>query len=427
MKFTWFNLMPWPYLPDDFREKHHSVWVDIDQKLFDPVKSHEVYNTYMDLLEYAGTLGFDGIGVNEHHQNGYGIMPSPNLIAAGLARRTKDPAIVVLGNSIALYNPPIRVAEEFAMLDCISGGRLVAGFPVGTSMDTNFCYGQIQALTREKYAEAHEMIIKAWTTREPFVFNGRYNKLRHVNIWPRPIQQPHPPVHIPGGGSVETYDFCIDNTYSYSYLSFTGYIRAQALMNGYWKRVEERGAPDKSPYRAGFAQTICVAETDEEAERLYWPHLNYFYNRCLHVYPGFADAPGYRTIKTIQTGALSQYAPPRGGFAELTWKDLIEGGHVIAGSPETVRQRMEDLIKGLHVGNIFCLMHVGNMPTDKCMYSTKLFADKVMPKLRGMFPEWAEDSRFWCHPIDNRVTAGSLGPAVTTAPGAAPRQPVPAE
>jgi alkanesulfonate monooxygenase SsuD/methylene tetrahydromethanopterin reductase-like flavin-dependent oxidoreductase (luciferase family) len=418
MKFTWFNLMPWPYLPDDFREKNRSVWVDIDQKLFDPVKSHEVYNTYMDLLEYADTLGFDGVGVNEHHQNGYGIMPSPNIIAAGLARRTKDAAIVVLGNSIALYNPPVRVAEEFAMLDCISGGRLVAGFPVGTSMDTNYCYGQIPSLTREKYQEAHDLIIKAWTTREPFAFNGRYNKLRHVNIWPRPIQQPHPPVHIPGGGSVETYDFCIDNTYSYSYLSFSGYLRAQALMNGYWKRVEERGV-DKSPYRAGFAQTILVADTDEDAERLYAEHVSYFYNRCLHVYPGFADAPGYRTIKTIQTGALSQYAPPRGGYTQLTWKELTEQGHVIAGSPETVRQRMEDLIKGLNVGNIFCLMHVGNMPADKCMYSTKLFAEKVMPKLKAMFPDWApewkDDNRFWTTPLDKRVTSGSLPKQAPTA------------
>jgi alkanesulfonate monooxygenase SsuD/methylene tetrahydromethanopterin reductase-like flavin-dependent oxidoreductase (luciferase family) len=186
MKFTWFNLMPWPDLPEDFREKNRSVWVDIDQRLFDPARSHEVYNTYMDLLEYAGTIGFDGIGVNEHHQNGYGIMPSPNIIAAGLARRAPDAAIVVLGNSIALYNPPVRVAEEFAMLDCISGGRLVAGFPVGTSMDTNYCYGQIPSLTREKYQEAHDLIIKAWTTREPFAFNGRYNKLRYVNIWPDP-------------------------------------------------------------------------------------------------------------------------------------------------------------------------------------------------------------------------------------------------
>ena len=215
-------------------------------------------------------------------------------------------------------------------------------------------------------------------------------------------------MHIPGGGSVETYDFCIDNTYSYSYLSFSGYIRAQALMKGYWDRVAERNAPDTSPYRAGFAQTICVAESDEEAERLYSEHVLYFYNRCLHVYAGFADAPGYRTIKTIQTGALSQYAPPRAGYSKLTWKDLIDGGHVIAGSPETVRQRMEDLIKSLHVGNIFCLMHVGNMPKEKCMYSTKLFAEKVLPKLRNMFPEFADDDRFWCKPMNQRVAAGRL-------------------
>src|SRR5579859_7446662 len=130
LKFTWFNLMPWPYLPDDFREKHRSVWVDIPNTLYDPVRGHAVYHEYMDQLEYAESLGFDGIGVNEHHQNGYGLMPSPNIIAAGLARRTSRAAICVIGNSIALYNPPIRVAEEFAMLDVISGGRLWPASPL---------------------------------------------------------------------------------------------------------------------------------------------------------------------------------------------------------------------------------------------------------------------------------------------------------
>jgi len=409
MKFTWFNLMPWPYLPADFRQKHRSVWVDIDSKLFDPEKSHALYNTYIDLLEYAGTLGFDGIGVNEHHQNAYGLMPSPNLIAAGLARRTRDVAIVVLGASIALYNPPLRVAEEFAMLDCISGGRLVAGFPVGTSMDTNFCYGQIPALTREKYREANELILRAWGERTPFAFNGRYTKLRHVNLWPRPIQQPRPPIHIPGGGSIETFDFCLENTYSYSYLSFGGYMRGKQLMQSYWDRVTERNTPDTSPYRAGFAQTICVADTEDEAERLYAKHVSYFYNRCLHVFPGFADAPGYRTIKTIQKGVLSQYAPPKGGlFPELSWKEMVEGGYIIAGSPETVRQRMEEMIKGLHVGNVFCLMHIGDMPKEKSMYSTRLFAEKVMPKLRNIFPDHAGDKRFWCQPMADRVSPGAL-------------------
>ena len=193
----------------------------------------------MDQLEYADTLGFDGIGVNEHHQNGYGLMPSPNIIAAGLARRTSKAALCVIGNSIALYNPPIRVAEEFAMLDVISGGRLVAGFPVGTPMDTNFCYGQIPALTRDKYDEAHELIMRAWAEDEPFAFDGKYTQLRYVNCWPKPIQKPHPPIYIPGGGSIETWDFCLDYDYNYSYLSFTGYKRGKQLMDGYWERVAQ--------------------------------------------------------------------------------------------------------------------------------------------------------------------------------------------
>jgi hypothetical protein len=121
MRFIWFNLMPWPYLPEDFREKYRSVWVDIPSSLYDPVRGHEVYNDYLDQLEFAETVGFDGLGVNEHHANAYGLMPSPTLMAAALARRTSRAALVVLGSSIALYDPPIRVAEEFAMLDVISG------------------------------------------------------------------------------------------------------------------------------------------------------------------------------------------------------------------------------------------------------------------------------------------------------------------
>lgn len=405
MKFCWFNLMPWPELPADFREQHRSVWVDIDRRLFDPVRSNEVYNTYMDQLEFADELGFDAIGVNEHHQNGYGIMPSPNLIAAGLARRTNNAAIAVIGNSIALYNPPVRVAEEFAMLDCISGGRLLAGFPVGTPMDTNFTYGQIPALTREKYAEAHDLIIKSWTSDEPFAWNGEYTQLRYVNLWPRPIQQPHPPVYIPGGGSIETWDFCLDHDYNYSYLSFTGHKAGQRLMDGYWERVAERDK-DESPYRGAFAQIICVADTDQEAEDLYAEHMLYFFNRCLHVFPGFSDPPGYRTVNTVKKGVLNQLRPEiQKRFQSLTWKDLVDEGFVIAGSPETVREQMEAMITRLHIGTVFCLLHMGDMPDWKTRYSSQLFAEKVMPHLHGIWDdtEWAGDDRWWCKPIDDRV------------------------
>src|ERR1700758_1788419 len=229
MRFIWFNLMPWPHLPEDFREKYRSVWVDIPSSLYDPVRGHEVYNDYLDQLEFAETVGFDGLGVNEHHANAYGLMPSPCLMAAALARHNSRAAPVVLGSWIALYDLPIRVAEEFAMLDVISGGRLVAGFPVGTSMDTNYAYGRVPATLRDKYAEAHELIIKAWTEKDFFPLNGKFTKLRYVNLWPKPIQQPHPPIWIPGGGSVETWDFCANHEYQYSFLSYFGYLAGKKV------------------------------------------------------------------------------------------------------------------------------------------------------------------------------------------------------
>ena len=127
MKFHFFHLMPYPYLPDDFRQQVRSVWVDVPIDYYDPVKGHEVYHTYLDELMYADELGFDGICVNEHHQNAYGLMPSPNLMGSIMARESKNAKVVVMGNSVALYNPPTRVAEEFAMLDVLSGGRLSPG------------------------------------------------------------------------------------------------------------------------------------------------------------------------------------------------------------------------------------------------------------------------------------------------------------
>ncbi len=101
-----------------------------------------------------------------------------------------------MGSTLPTTNPPTRVAEEYAMLDCISGGRLVAGIPLGSAMDANLCYGIPPIEQRERYREAHDLIIKAWTSREMFTWNGKYQKLPMVNIWPRPVQTPHPPVWV---------------------------------------------------------------------------------------------------------------------------------------------------------------------------------------------------------------------------------------
>ena len=118
MKFTWFHLMPWPHMPDDFRQKHRSVWVDLPSRMYEPELGHIAYHQYLDQLEYAESLGFDGIGCNEHHQNGYGLMPSPNIIAAGLARRTSKAALAA---ATARFTSSADASGTWAMTSSVDG------------------------------------------------------------------------------------------------------------------------------------------------------------------------------------------------------------------------------------------------------------------------------------------------------------------
>ena len=427
MKLMWFHLMPYTELPDDFRERHPSVWVAIHSSLFDPKRAHVMYNEFMDELEYAATCGFDAICVNEHHSNGYGLMPSPNLIATALARRTTDTALCVLGNSLALYNPPTRVAEEFAMIDCISGGRLIAGFPVGTPMDTCYAYGQNPSMLRERYLEAHDLVVRAWTERETFAFNGRFNQQRYVNIWPRPVQTPHPPIWIPGGGSVETWQWCAEMDYVYCYLSYYGYKAGRATMQGFWDEMARLGK-DRNPYRAGFLQFIGVAETRAKAMELYRGPAEYFYGRCLHVDPRFATPPGYVTEATQRAGLESQVqkaanANPVLGSTTGTrmqavareMEDIVDRGYVIVGSPDEVVAQLSEVATELNVGHLMLLLQFGNMGKELAQYNTRLFAETVMPRMKGLFSEW--EDRWWPQPMarETRVTPAAFHPGALAA------------
>ena len=418
MKLMWFHLMPYTELPDDFRDKHPSVWVDIHSSLFDPRRAHHMYNDFMDELEFAAECGFDAVCVNEHHSNGYGLMPSPNLIASALARRTTDTALCVMGNSLALYNPPTRVAEEFAMIDVISGGRLIAGFPVGTPMDTCFAFGQNPSTLRDRYYEAHDLVLRAWTETDTFAFNGRFNQQRYVNIWPRPVQNPHPPIWIPGGGSIETWRWCAEMDHVYAYLSYFGYQAGQVTMDGFWQEMDRLGK-DRNPYRAGFLQFVGVAETRDEAYRLYREPAEYFYGRCLHVDPRFAGAPGYTSEATQRAGVVGQVAQVarmrRFDTLAREMDAIVEKGYVIIGSPDEVASQLKEVAVNLNVGHLMLLMQFGNMGKDLAKYNTKLFAEKVMPQLTDVFAEW--EDRWWPQPMarDARAALTPFQPSALAA------------
>ena len=386
--------MPYRDLPEDFRERYHSVYIDIPPALYDPAIGHATYNDYLDELEYAAELGFDGICLNEHHSNAYGLVPSPNLMAATLARRTKNAGIVVLGNSIALYNPPTRVAEEFAMLDVLSGGRLVAGFPLGTAMDTNYAYGQTPVTLREKYLEAHDLILRAWSEPEPFAFNGKYTQLRYVNVWPRPLQKPHPPVWIPGSSSPETAEWIAKNDYLYAHLSLSGHESSKHNIGAFYALLD-RMEKEPNPYRVGMTQVVMVAGSDAEAEELYSEAVDYFYTKSLHVYAGFAAAPGYRSQRALSEGVTARASML--AQTPQTWKDRVASGSVVAGNPETVVERLRESCKALGVGHLMMLLQLGNLSHERAMRNVELVATKVLPHLRDLWSEW--DDQWWVRPI----------------------------
>ncbi|HEV2054530.1 MAG TPA: LLM class flavin-dependent oxidoreductase [Methylomirabilota bacterium] len=405
MKISAFHLMPHRELPADFEKRYPSVWVTPPWwELADPVRVGQYYNWTLDELLFAARAGFDGVCTNEHHQNAYGFMPSPNLMGSVLAKATNDlpVAIVQMGATLPTQNPPIRVAEEYAMLDCISGGRLVAGLPLGSPMDVNLCYGITPMEHRERYREAFALTMKAWQAREIFPWNGRYYQLANVNLWPRPIQQPHPPVWVPGSGSISTFDFAVENEVCYCFLSYSGARSAKGMMDGYWDVVTKKGR-DANPYRAGFLQLVVVADTDARAEEQYARHVEYFYHKCLHVPAVWFSPPGNQDYRSLQATARN---PMRHAVntKELRYRDFVEKGYVIAGSPATVRQRLEEeVVKGLRVGNLMVLLQIGSMPHELTLQNMDLFAREVLPSLRGFWEDEGWVNHWWPEKLRKRA------------------------
>ena len=150
----------------------------------------------LEQFELADQLGFDWVTLAEHHFAPMSLTPNPMVMAGALTQRVKRAKIALLGANIPILNP-VRVAEEFAMLDALTGGRVIAGMLRGTSNEY-VTYATNPAESRERFEEALELIVKAWTEPQPFGWQGRYYEYRVISIWPRPVQQPHPPIYMSG-------------------------------------------------------------------------------------------------------------------------------------------------------------------------------------------------------------------------------------
>jgi len=420
VKVSMFEQVPYRYMPEGF-ENHHSSVVTAPYGVVEPARMTEsLFSAYAELV-HAARAGFDGVCVTEHSQSSYDISPNPTLLASAVACAARaenlDVAICVLGRSLGKTREPLKIAEEYALLDCLSGGRLIAGFPVGLSYDANLNASIPAVETRERYREHRELILRAWSEPDPFPWNGRFEKYGQVNIWPRPVQQPRPPVWIPGTGSPGTLRDILANDYEFVYLSWDGpKLTGRQVFDRYWALAEEMGR-DLNPYRLAFLQVVAVSETDERAEKEYAQHLQAHYRSGLGAIPGSAFAlPGYAEPAAIE--AMLRGSGPEGMLGRMktaTFKEIVDSQVAIVGSPATVADQIEAFVREFRIGNLLVMLQNGSMPRDLTEKNISLFAEQVLPRLRPIWDDEGWVNHWWPRGQGAGAGAGAVAEAVAGA------------
>jgi alkanesulfonate monooxygenase SsuD/methylene tetrahydromethanopterin reductase-like flavin-dependent oxidoreductase (luciferase family) len=379
MNVVLFHLMPYADLDLSAARALGTVWVKLPNSNFDPVKGHVLYNRYLDELEYAEALGFDAIAVNEHHQTAYGLMPSPIVTASALARRTKRVKIAILGSALPLREHPLMVAEEHAMIDVISGGRLISGFVRGIGAEYH-TFGVNPTFSHDRFHEAHDLIVRGWTEPGPFAFQGRHYKVQYVNVWPRPFQKPHPPIWIPSQGSRETIDWAAHPDRRYTYLqTFSPAKVVQRYLKLYRDTCKGFGY-DAEDRQLGWAVPVYVAKTDEAARSEAKPHFEAFRNVFVRMPIEMLLPPGYTSRESLKNVMKAKAEM----FGDVTIEKAIDLGLLVCGSPGTVGSAFQNYWKDMRFGNLLVLCQFGTLPADLTRRNMELFAREVMPAIKAL-------------------------------------------
>ena len=379
MKFTLFHLMPYADLDLSYDEKYPTSWTLLPNSYYDPKKGAKLYNRYLDELEYGEELGYDILAVNEHHQNAYGTMPSPIVTASALSRRTTRAKIAIVGSAIPLREHPLQIAEEHSMIDNITEGRLISGFVRGIGAEYH-SWGVSPAQSHDRFHEAHDLIIQAWTRIGPFPFEGKHYHFEYVNLWPRPYSQPHPPIWIPSQGSQETIEWASHPDRRYMYCqTFSPFKAVQHHFDLYRQCATDYGYEARDD-QLGWLLPIYVGETEEEARKEAKEHFEAFRNKFLKMPFEMLLPPGYLSLASQKRVAAAK--EQLSGWMSMEQADEL--GMVVIGDRESVRQKIEHYHSECGLGHLLCLHQFGTLPSDLTRANMERFAKDVMPRLRPL-------------------------------------------
>lgn len=385
MKVFAFDLLPYGEHLDHLREGTELPW-PLPKKHFNPKVAAQTYEEHLQAWTLMDELGYDGIGFNEHHTSPYGLMNSPNIMVAAAAQRTKNLKLLVYGNLLPIHDP-LRLAEELAMVDCLSEGRLISGFARGIPREHNV-YQVPMKDSRARFEESWEIIKRAWT-EEVFSYEGKFWTYKDVAIWPRPYQQPYPPVWLPVTGSKETIQFAgrEDIPITPGLVPHLG-VRHD-IVNYYAQCLSENGH-QITPEHLILPANAFVADSRADAVKQAGPYSLYFSQTLfshgniteasLQTQQGYINSDAYDYVKPENRVFMSGN---RENYRNMTIEKIEQNEDLAWGTANEVRDKLIETAEAVGANTLLISFNRGAMPGDMFMEQLRRFGADVLPALQA--------------------------------------------
>ena len=404
MKSWWFTEDCYPHLPDE--STYRSIRVDLPNSNCDPEIASDLYNRYLDLWCACDEIGL-GIMLNEHHQTATCMVPAAPIMLGILARQTKNERLLILGNPLPNRNQPVRVAEEMALVDVISKGRVECGFVRSVPYEAAAA-NILPYRGSDRMWEAHDLIVKAWTTHDgPFNFEGEWFHHRQVNIWPRPYQQPHPPIWITMGSNGSARPVAQHRHVGAVFLA--GYPRIRDVFDGYREGYLEAHGEHAPFDRLAYLGLCYIGENEREAEegarKLLW------YMESNKVPPEWSNPPGYHPPPV--SAAVMKGVTGSGVPTSPTLEQQMARGNVFAGTPDQVFEQIKSFWEySGGFGHMLMMGQAGFLSDADALKSMQLYKAEVEPRLKEL--EASHDpAELWekskAAPVKEGVDVGNFG------------------
>jgi alkanesulfonate monooxygenase SsuD/methylene tetrahydromethanopterin reductase-like flavin-dependent oxidoreductase (luciferase family) len=376
MKLYYFSEMPHHEYPDEAVEQYPSMRLDFPNTYFDREKAQANYRRFLDEYEYADAVGFDGLMVNEHHSTPSCVDVSCNISAGILARTTKRAKLLLLGNILPIQENPVQTAEQIAMVDLISGGRVLSGFVRGIGIES--WWSNVNPVhNRERFEECHDLIVKCWTEPGPFRWEGKHYHFRHVNPWVLPLQRPHPPIWTPGTASPESALWA--GRRGYVYVPFLVPVEIARELFEYYRQGAAEAGREVRPEHFGFL--LCAVTADTEAKAIEaGRHFVWRMGPTLRGPVEYFAPVGMRSRAGRQMALRARPV----SLAKLSYEELLEGGYIVAGTPEQVADKFARLQRELGIGHLLLEAQESRMDHPTTMRSIELIGQKVIPQIAAL-------------------------------------------